>query len=335
MDWINYYTPRDITKKLLNHIPKEYSPSHIIDICGGSGNMLIEGSLKYPKAKVTYLDKSVDKQVKNTYQKSWRIFKNDSTCNSTLKYFKTTDKKLLLANPPFGYSEKKESIFKISNRLEIQILDINISLLKNGDIFAAVLPENIFTSENALDFRNHLMNNFEVIYKGRPKKYFKASEVLTRLFVGRKVDIKKTRKPRIRLVSNDLILERGIDNSLLNSKANALLPEIKIVHGNKLENNSTFYCSAHLYKNKPIIRRKDLLIVRVGRNAGKVIYTKTEILGHGISDNLMLLRDHKILKKEVLQLEQILINSKKGLTTKYITKNDVFQAVNMTIKNSR
>ena len=56
----------------------------------------------------------------------------------------------------------KASKFKITNRLEIQILDVNISILSNGDIFAAVLPENVFSSENTWDFRNYLKSNFDL-----------------------------------------------------------------------------------------------------------------------------------------------------------------------------
>lgn len=327
MDWIDYYTPRGITRKLLKRIPKDYTPTHIIDICGGSGNMLIEGSLKYPKAKVTYIDKSIDEVVKKNYKKSWRILQNDSTNTSTLKFFNSKEKKLLLANPPFGYTRKKVSKFKLVNRLEIQILDVNISLLNTGDIFAAVLPENIFSSENALDFRTYLKNNFDIIYQGKPKKYFNTSEVLTRLFVGRKIENRKSRLVEKNFISTNLLLERGIDNSLISTKSNKHNYEIKIVHRNKLDGGTDFYCNSQQYNNKPIIKKKDILIVRVGRNSGKVIYANKDILGHGVSDNLMLLRNHSILKRETRYLEQILIKSKKGLTTKYITKKDVFEAI--------
>lgn len=328
MVWDNFYTPRDLTKELLTHIPEKFFPSHIIDICGGSGNMLIEGSIKFPKAKITYIDKSIHENILNLYNDIWDIYQFDSTNHEIINYFNFNEKKLLLANPPFGYSVENSNFkYKRFNRLEIQILDVNISILNEGDIFAAVLPENIFTSEQTSDFKHHFENNFETIYLGKPSKYFDTSEVLTRLFVGKKIYPKKNVQHKAAKINSEYLIVRGVDNSSLNNSSPVQNESIGIVHSNDLNTNSIYSCLMSDYGNKLIIDAKDLLVVRVGRNSGKVLIPSNREINKGVSDNLFILRNHKIRSKELKKFEHFLVNSKKGLTTNYITKNDISLAI--------
>src|SRR5690606_27650486 len=75
-----------------------------------------------------------------------------------LEFLKSYSNKLILANPPFGkldYTIKScnESFRDLlalainSKRMEACMLVSNLSVLNTGDIFSAIIPENIFTSQ--------------------------------------------------------------------------------------------------------------------------------------------------------------------------------------------
>ncbi len=77
---------------------------------------------------------------------------------------------------------------------------------------------------------------------------------------------------------------------------------------------------------RKVIEPNDLLVVRVGRNAGSIIVPNSEHLGKPTSYHLMIAKN--ILDKiELSDLKEKLLARRKGLTAKYISKFDLSESI--------
>jgi len=348
-DWAKYYTPTIIANEIISKLPKNYKPNLAIDICVGSGNFLDVASNKWTNINLV----GVDLCTKNVQHNNYNLYTLDALNINKLKTVLRpylSSNKLLLANPPFGkiddlskyakYNYENSVIYNIalkSQRIESLMLVSNLSILKEGDYFGAILPENFFTSNKLREFRKIFISNFDNILIGNSEKHFLASEVKTRFFIGKfngneiRVGEYLSKKNKIDNIL-DFKLYRGIDNSFLISKEQIC---------NKYNYNEVLHFSnpkGEILKRKFIITnskydklkvsRNDVLILRVGRNSGFTFKSNDFYLGKYISDYFYILKDFKISKEQQLKLELNLKNKINGLTTRYLKKSDILSCLN-------
>jgi len=347
--WIRFYTPEILADNLMDQIDNLFLPSNVIDICAGSCNLLRQAQLKWPKAKFYASD--IEKINRESYL-TGKFFANQIDArdiSSIKKEFKRKRNKLVLANPPFGDSTtfQENSIpsnlqelynsSKNANRIECQILISNFAILNTGDVFAGVLPENIFSADKMYGFRENIFKLFDNLKVSTHSIKFNSSEVKTRLFTGTFKQLKENRKissPQLSTSKNnqEINLIRGIDNSVLkNYKPSD--SNLEVLHFNNLEGKILQRKSIKGDKNyeSKIIGKNDVLIFRVGRNAGKIFIPQQKHIGLAPSDLLLIFKNGKKLgKKDLEKFELSLSRRTKGLTSKYISKNDVYEALKPT-----
>lgn len=336
-DWSKYYTPQKIAEEIIHEFPKQFVPKTVIDICVGCGNFLSASKDKWPNAELIGCDINLDFVIKKT---SFSLHKLNALDVPLLH--KTLEKKiiapkLILANPPFGkykssLKTKSENIIATQanrlNRIEAFMLLSNLSLLNKGDYFGAILPENFFTSTKFDLFKREFLSRFEIIKIGQPLKYFDKSEVRTRIFIGKFLEHKQivtTVKTKIRQKLSVYNIFRGVDNSLLKKMNKKSSGSIEVLHFNVdiLNINSRFQIKEKLKYNRLKTKTNDLIILRVGRNAGRCFLINKENANKLISDHFYIVKNHNFCKSIVESIEVSLINKRKGITTKYICKSDI------------
>jgi methylase of polypeptide subunit release factors len=348
-NWAKYYTPQHIAEEIVDKIPKEFYPKNVIDICAGSGNLLSAAEKRWGKAN--YI--SVDISDNNVLTSNYNFYQLDAldfiSLNKLVKF--KDGKRLVLANPPFGsISSSKNKIinndplehylseFQQLNRAEASMLISNLTLLRKDDVFGALLPENIFSSEKFCSFRNFFLSLFDICFIGTSNQYFSGSEVKTRQFIGiykgGRVEI-SDRFKRIENKREIVKIYRGIDNSKLSNVGdfNDIKNYSEVLHFNNPEGLiiSKKYIHNSKLNTTEIVQPNDLIIIRVGRNSGRIVKPNEYHIGKLVSDHLFIIKSipKKLSKKQLIKAEQCLLNSKKGLTASYISKADVYN----TLKN--
>lgn len=343
-EWSSFYTPKSLAKMIINMIPDDYDPELVIDICAGSGNFLEMATNRW-NAEIIAVDIH---QIKKLQIKKCSKYLLDALDISNLKFISKRNKKLILANPPFGKLEQEiitfcnrhpdlQGVAIKSKRIETNMIISNMSLLMPGEIFAAILPENIFSSEKLVEFKNLFISYFEVIYLGEPQIYFSGSEVKTRIFIAKYLghsSISKNDKFLKTKTFDEHKIFRGIDNS----KIIKSLPDNanrdnyqQVVHFSNKEAilHLDCYVNFNKYDDKFILKKSDILISRVGRNSGRVFKVSSSFIGQLFSDYFYIIRGNNSLENdyELKKLELILLNKLKGLTAKYICKKDIEDAL--------
>jgi hypothetical protein len=341
--WDLYYTPIDVAEDILRYLPKYFKPKLVVDICAGKGNFLTSSVNVLKNRQIKHYAFDINLHEDLLKNKKWTISKINSLRIGKIRQLLPLDeKKLVIANPPFGnfYDALKiapnaknlEELAKEANRtnrIEAKMLVSNIALMRKGDVFAAILPENIFTSERFAPFKKLFLDSFEVQHLSSPGRFFGRCEVLSRKFVGVFKEIPNgrslTRSSKTIEVSENSIF-RGLDNSLLKTK-----DELKgvytreVIHFNN-KNGQEFAkkcieCSR--VKSRVKIEKSDILVIRVGRNAGQVVHNTIRFEGKLFSDHFLLVKNVRIKKKQVNAFQKRLDNRIKGLTIRYVTKSDI------------
>ncbi len=333
---------------IINMIPKEYHPKTIVDICAGSGNF-IAAALEKWEVNAIGIDIQRSEHLKT---KKCTFYTQDALDIIDLrKNVGHSKKKLILANPPFGkfegnitsvcrkHTELQEVAIK-SKRIETNMIVSNMSLLEDGEIFAAILPENIFSSEKLNYFKNIFLSYFEPIFIGEPSKYFPKSEVITRIFIAvyrsHNVSISSIRNMKDK-GSFDFEIVRGIDNSKIHKGVSNFNNNLyrKIIHFNNSEGimHSDCFVPEDVCNSKYKIAMNDLLICRVGRASGRVFLADKLYENQVFSDYFFVVKNLSITANKLIakKLEKLLIEKRKGLTTKYINKRDINEALNRLI----
>lgn len=340
-DWYSFYTPKNVAEMIIDMIPAGYNPKLIVDICAGSGNFLEAALSKWNTEAVGVDIQSID----NLSNKPYTLHLLNALDINNLNFITHKTDKLVLANPPFGkmdssnisfcykHSDLQEIAIK-SKRIETNMIVSNMSLLKSGEIFAAILPENIFSSEKLIDFRRLFLSYFEILHMGDPEIFFRGSEVKTRVFIGRYIEnplLINKEKVKESVESIDYKIIRGLDNSKIIKKSEDFRSTNKyrrIIHFSNNEGPlSKFYIEKKTNQFK--LDKTDIMISRVGRNSGKVFKVDSLFVGKLFSDYFYVVKNIQNLidEEKRQQLENILINRRKGLTAKYICKKDIKSAL--------
>ncbi|OXA78909.1 N-6 DNA Methylase [Flavobacterium aquidurense] len=349
-DWLNFYTPANIAAEIVNLIPQNYTPEMVVDICVGSGNFLSAASNRWQGCSTLGVDISPNLKAIDI---SDEIYKMDALNLKDLETINFKLNKLVLANPPFGkldystknvyYSEKLAELqieaIK-TKRIEALMLVSNLHILNDMDLFGAILPQNIFEAENLKRFKEMFLAHFDVLYIGTPGKYFSKSEVKTRIFVGKfikEVNYKENVKIEKSIEIECRVL-RGIDNSKLAKNVNINNGEFdEVVHfsNNDGKISQKRYVKKNTFSNDLKIDKYDVLVSRVGRNSGKIHYALKAYLKKYPSDYFYLLKDFKKMatEKQLQNMENCLLEKKRGLTTKYLCKKDITEQIQKITNN--
>lgn len=350
--WSKYYTPNTLSDGIVDSIEPKFHPVYVIDICAGSGNMLKSAQKRWPNSKFIGVDISIsEKLINKNFQERNILFHEFDALNIGLlkRKIKLNGKKLILANPPFGkyygtaYKPTKglQKLYQIAlktNRIEILMLISNLSILNKGDYFGAVLPENIFTSEKMREFYIKFQTYFENIKVEYHKESFAGSEVKVRTFVAKytgasKISDFKSNKNINNNISEKYSLIRGIDNTKI---LPGCIPDnscYEVVHFNNL--NGDIISKRHINDDgskllDKRIGKNDIIVIRVGRNAGTIIIPDQRHFDCLVSDHLIIIKNGRNLnKKSLKEAQSSLYASKKGLTTKYVSKNDIWSAIHL------
>jgi len=351
INWQKYFTPHTVADKIIKLIPNNYQPNLLVDICFGSGNFLKAGLRRWDVECIGIDEKILDEDPGNIKISK---FKLNALNQKNISFLKDYSNKIILANPPFGrlddddivenncFSELSLLAIK-SKRIEACMLVSNLSILNNGEILSAIIPENIFTSIKLESFRNLFFSYFDILYIGEAERYFNQCEVRTRIFIGiynqskrnlcNKLEGKDKRIPGIKFS-----VYRGVDNSLILKNKSLINKSCfeKILHfSSKPSEGYNFgYINSNLIKKRKIVHKGDILVSRVGRYCGRVYLIKREYDGYLFSDYFYAITNHnlKVSSKLLLFLESNLKNRIKGLTTNYISKNDILEVLNSLYK---
>ena len=130
-------------------------------------------------------------------------------------------------------------------------------------------------------------------------------------------------------MGNDKLF-RGIDNSKLKKCSekleNKIYAEVLHFNSSSLNNVKYKYIEFNEHLNKYRIKNKDILVLRVGRNAGKVFWDTSELRGKLFSDHFIIIRGGLIKKRK--PFISYISEKTKGLTAKYITNKDIEVYIN-------
>lgn len=344
-DWPQFYTPIDTAKEVLKYVPESFMPEYALDICVGSGNFLHAANEKWSNVKLIGVDKN-EPNLCSDLKKKMMLIQMDAfnlIDSPELLHFNKSKAKIILANPPFGklkeaklaknstYDPLLELAVK-TKRQEALMLVSNLTLMNIGDFFGAILPENFFTSTSMCKFKNLYLNYFDIKYISKTNYFFSKSEVKCRILVGQfrgTEGLHKKHKDYKYKMKYEIL--RGVDNS-------KLLPENSICSKKKYDevihfsNSLKKIISQRFIELKPSNDKKrvhigDLIIGRVGRCAGLVTICDSTLEGKVISDYFFLIKSLRLGKSKALTIERELLAKKRGLTTSYLTKGDISEAI--------
>jgi len=336
--WSKYFTPLEVAVELLNLLPPGYKPCCAIDICMGQGNFLKACRQKWAniQLKGTDIDCYKSKDI-NDIEMFQLDALNVSLLKTTLK-IPVHGSNLIVANPPFGRSKLEVSNNAINsklyhvalklNRIEAVMMMSNLRIMKNGDYFGAILPENFFSSIKFHEFRYLFLNNFENVSISNAHKVFKGSEVTTRYFVGRyrgciiNADEQNSLKAKKHKNRSEFSLYRGVDNSKLHDMITLDTKYEEVLHfsNRKGEILKRKYVQSDTINSNLKIEDGDTIILRVGRNSGLVFDAKREYKNLVISDYFYILKNRRLDSVKRKALQNLLLSQVLGVTTKYITK---------------
>ena len=91
-----------------------------------------------------------------------------------------------------------------------------------------------------------------------------------------------------------------------------------------LHERCLYYLKSQCHSSK-LIKHNDLLISRVGRNAGNIYQCKTREVGMSASDYFYIVKnvDFSLNGSQLMKLEKHLKQLKRGLAANYLCKSDI------------
>lgn len=167
----DYYTPVSLTKVLLSLLPN-MNINSIVDICCGSGNMLMAAHDKYPTAKLVGVDISHTPSALVLNEVEFHLLDGRDyaiQCSNTKKTFD-----LILSNPPFGAVRDEDKKFNHPNweqknssglkgsRYEYEMLLANMLMAHEGSYVLLVLPSTFVIGKTAQKARCGITNDYYV-----------------------------------------------------------------------------------------------------------------------------------------------------------------------------
>jgi len=364
MNYEKFYTPPAISEILIKQIEMDTHPMAAIDICCGSCHLLRAAKKRWPDIQTIGVD-VVDTQVADVIftQSDGRKFAQ----NSIKKY------NIVLANPPFEKLKSKNEYPCLgkgiidcytTSRLENEMFLANLQLLDDRGVLMAIMPSTFVegTSNQALRkavaetfhlqkiirlpdsvFGSPKINSYAIVLakqkKETPTRYYtifdsegkyKISEdsIIEQQYIKNGHWLKHAHTSPTSLT---LDIKRGnISSQLFSEPENG----IGILHTSRYSEN--WVASLRYVRKLPtstiFAERGDIVVSRVGKAAGCWYeYRKDTIIA--ISDCLFR------IKKPPASIRAAIVGQKysgiiRGVSTPYITKDDIYNWFATCIKNS-
>ncbi len=167
----DYYTPTKLSELLIETVP-ERNYSNVIDICCGGWNLLKAAKERFPNALVHGVD--IDSEALNLKPRYGEFTLKDGREYAITALSKNIRYDLVVANPPFHkstYSIDKQKITKLfplfenvnSNRLEVQMIIANLSLLASNGILAAIVPDTFISGNHNQLIRKLIATEYSIL----------------------------------------------------------------------------------------------------------------------------------------------------------------------------
>lgn len=348
LNYKKFYTPPSIAEILIKQIETS-TPHTVIDICCGSYNLLYAAKKRWPSIKMVGVD------IINHSS-------NDVECIcADGRQFSIEHKEqfpLVLANPPFGFLEKKREYPELftesmsnynTNRLENEMLLANLHLLNESGILMIIMPSTFVESQTNKKLRIMLAQKYHIQKIIQlPDKAFGSASIRSYAIIIKKAYAKRIYTRHYSIIS---------DADGLHISKSSIIPQKNIRNGEWglgiIRNASCNLdmrrgnISSHMFQNdgfpvlhasraqedwKPSVRyineipkypvyveEGDIIVSRIGKSAGQWCIHQGEKCM--ISDCLYRIKDpdRKILSKLSNKKYSYII---KGVATRYITVKD-------------
>jgi hypothetical protein len=342
--WANYFTPPSISTRLIGSIAQPGTPKSAVDICAGTGNLLLAVRQRWPNIKLVGNDRY--RRSKPTGVGSWSC--RDGRNYAREAAFKKISYDIVVANPPFGNEGQRRrhtvdpTLALLEDpRIEVAMTVAAALLVGPRGVLATVLPETLIMGETHVPLRDWLSRRFCCFRLERiPRGEFRNLDLGLVLLVARRThagpcggsfDLKNIHNRHVPL---EFEAFRGsIASSMLHP-----MGELPVVHCASAE-NGTAVTQRSIRKDDLSMQTPgrlctgDILVSRVGRGAGRAtIFHGTE--GTLFSDCVFRLRatrneDHEKLQQATHsgRLERELRRRARGLGASYVTKLDLEHGV--------
>lgn len=349
VNYSKYYTPIVVAEQLVSLLCfTDYAKA--IDICCGSGNLLSAANAANRTLECTGVD------IRPSDKCMFKTIKSDGRHYAT-EHAEEFD--FALANPPFGKAEESEyatalsekSTIGITNsRIEIQMLNANLLLLKKGGTLLIILPSTIVDGVSSINIRKQLAAKYYIkAIVDMPINSFYPSRIKCSALIIEKTKNITSYPTTLYSMSKDFKISREYDlpNKLVvdgqwlrNNHSNNR--DFTIVQG-KIHSNqfsesgtevlhtakmaekwqpSTRYTNLEDIDEKLLkVNSGDLIISRIGVSAGAVYeYTGEAKL---VSDCLLIVKKPSdVVKRRILAMD--LKRIVKGLSTPHITASSIY-----------
>lgn len=356
-NWNKYFTPKQLSQQLVDNI-KNFCPTSIVDICAGSGNLLLAGQTRWPNAKLEGND--LYKDNNNSFA-LW--YKEDGRRFALNKIKEQQYFDLVVGNPPFGYCLSNpfiSNLFKSdcddtdlllrSPKMECSMTAASALLVSDCGVLAAIVPETLVFGESYQPLRKWLSKRFKRFEIKRVKRGdFCNKDLGLAFFTAYKKDFSEGCSPE-EFIHAKSIIEQPIASNVEIVRGRLISSQISkrggipVLHcGGELSENGYTLRKCH---NSIISKREhlwvqsgDIIVSRVGKAAGIAgVYTGQNPAV--VSDCLYRFKFHD---KHLYQLVRSLIESgefnknahaiSKGLGAQYITKCDLYNYIYKAIRN--
>lgn len=348
--WDTYFTPARLSQQLVDQLD-HVRPTTILDICAGEGNLLRAAGSKWPNAHL--LGNDLYRYAPKGFDIEWsrrdgRRLAHDLYCDGWAA-------DLVVANPPFG---RGRSIGELDARLSPETrrllafprieygMTVASSLLVGPrGTLATLVPDSMVRGSAFQALREWLAERFaafSVVVLDRQK--FGRRDLGVSILIAHRVRPTKiqrefmepsefARKPRgsTERKFDEVVVVRGIvTSSELTSRGS-----VDVVHcggsdaRNAYELRRTTVAVAKKVPRQLWVRRGDLVVCRVGRNAGAAsVYRRNEPAI--ASDCVLRVRAKVSAKQRTLQervmdgtFRRLTMPMAHGLGARFVTKSDV------------
>lgn len=357
-----YYTPIALVDALLEYFPVK-DISCIVDISCGPFNLLKSAQKKFPNARCVGIDieeqDTSDCSNVEFVKQDGRIFAKEQNANGNFFDLILTNPPFgRLEKEKRLFENEANSV--LCSRYECEMMYANTLLAKEGTLIIAILPTTFVEGELYLKYREKLAEEYEInLLVKLPSDVFSKGEISAYAVVLRKSSCEKKRPTSVgEAIFDDLVwkiscernvpvdsVQKGIWNPLRVQVADQKKKVDQIFRGNissvyfsengdkilhcssKFEEGewvpSQRYCSGYQTETPRYVTSGDIIINRIGKNAG--YWTKYSGEKQLVSDCLIVIRGGKQIEEFLAchSVEGRLAVPIRGVATKYISISDL------------
>lgn len=358
MSWERYFTPSALASALVDWVKLDSAPSRVLDLCAGSGNLLDAAGQKWPEA-ILYAN---DPQLKAEVELAG-VDRSRQTTLDGLDFAvehvsgRRRGYDVVVANPPFGKLSRLQrassSARWLCDRAEQELyrvealmtLAATFLLKTSSGTLLSIVPSTLVRGDKHRAFRGYLSTRFESIAV-RPLRRGSFAELdlslsflaLSHSRLGTADKVSSSRfsgeGPSLAGSFRPDICRGKFRSSELHDDATAALTLHVSGKGSPRSYVSRFSSPSSRRRQVvlPQVRRGDVIVARVGKNAGATsVYWGTQPAL--FSDCLLRVRVPSGYKRKVWRivksglLDRELQCVARGLSARFITHADVERAI--------